>query len=151
VDSSTNADRVPRCRVHLTDEATIVERGEQVKVWFLQFADIWIRAKDHPDAIVEEEGVDSNASRCPPGTVWQRSTDLLLNLGTPLLCRVTRPLIEAFETLDYMTRERRSMRRHIDEQWFVVAGNYRMVKSREPESFSLARQEHERNTRTQQS
>jgi hypothetical protein len=135
-------------RAHLVDEATVVERGEQVKVWFVPFRDSWIRAKDHPDAELDEVSSEARSVRCPPGTIWQRRIDITLPVKTPLLCRVTEPLIETMGMIDYMTRERRGMRRHIDERWYALTGNYRLTRYREPESFSTARAEYEKNNKS---
>ncbi len=134
----------PLFRVHLLDEATVVERGEQVKVWFLPWQDSWIRAKDHPAAELEEVSSDRRATGCPAGTIWQRHIELTLPPKTPLLCRVTRPLIESLRTVDYMTRDRKLVRRHVDELWYILVGNYRMTRSREHESFTRARREYEK-------
>ena len=141
---------VTRYRVHLLDEATVVERGERVRVWFVPEGDTWVRAADHPEAEVEKEFSERGDS-CPPGTIWQRSIELVLAPRTPLLCRVTRPLIEALQTVDYMTKERRTMRRHVEERWFVLTGNYQMTRHREPESFAVARKEHERQQKQKES
>src|SRR5690606_16137145 len=130
-------------RASLIDEATIVERGERVKVWFLPWGETWIRAKDHPNAQLDEVSSFARATQCPAGTVWQRSIEIALAPRTPLLCRITRPLIESFQTLDYMTKDRRMMRRHVEERWYLLVGNYRLTPSQEPASFASARQEHE--------
>jgi len=133
----------PLFRASLIDEATIVERGERVKVWFLPWGETWIRAKDHPNAQLDEVSSLTRATQCPAGTVWQRSIEIALAPRTPLLCRITRPLIENFQTLDYMTKDRRMMRRHVEERWYLLVGNYRLTPSQEPSSFTSARQEHE--------
>jgi hypothetical protein len=129
-------------RVHLVDEATVVARGERVRVWFLPLNDGWVRAKDHPDAEIEEAKAERRDKSCPPGTIWRREIELMLPRGCPLLSRVTSPLIEALGTMDYLTRERKGMRRHTEETWMTVVGNYRLKKSEEPQSFSRARKAH---------
>lgn len=136
----------PRFRAQLMDEATIVERGEQLKVWFVPLHDSWVRAKDHPAAEIQDDGSEAASAACPAGTVWQRSIEILLPPKTPLLCRVTRPLLESFQTLDYITKERRGLRRQVEERWFLLVGNYRLIRHREPASFTLARKEHEAKT-----
>jgi len=133
---------VPSYHVHLVDEATVVARGERVRVWFLPIGDGWVRAKDHPGAQLEEARAERRDPSCPPGTIWQREIELLLPAGTPLLSRVTTPLIEDLAPLDYMTKDRRGMRRRVQESWFVVEGNYRLKKAKEPPSFSRARAAH---------
>lgn len=138
-------------RASLIDEATIVERGERVKVWFLPWGETWIRAKDHPSAQLEEVSSLMRATQCPAGTVWQRSIEIALAPRTPLLCRITRPLIESLETLDYMTKDRRMMRRHVEERWYLLVGNYRLAPYREPASFTSARQQHEQRKSGQKS
>jgi hypothetical protein len=132
----------PLYRVHLVDEATVVERGERLRVWFLPHNDTWIRAKDHPGAEQDEALSDRQDQHCPPGTIWKRQLELRLPPGTPLLSRVTTPLIEKMEALSYLMKERRGMRRHIEETWFVVVGNYRIKKSQVPDSFNDARKEY---------
>ncbi len=132
----------------MIDEATIVERGEQVKVWFLPWRDTWIRAKDHPDAEIDEVSSVARSTSCPPGTVWRRSIELSLPPKTPLLCRITRPLIEDLAAVEYMTKDRRGMRRHVREIWYVVSGNYRMTRHREPDTFAQARREHDMKGKT---
>lgn len=113
-----------------------------MRVWFLPLGDGWVRAKDHPDAMLEEARADRRDTGCPAGTIWKREIELMLPAGTPLLSRVTTPLVESLSPLDYMTKERRGMRRHIDETWFIVQGNYRLKKATEPPSFSHARAAH---------
>lgn len=131
-----------RYRVRVTDEATVVERGERVRVWFLQLSDEWVRACDHPEADTEEARSETRDARCPPGTIWQRHVELKLTPGTLLLSRVTRPLIERLDTLEYLTKERRGTRRHVEEIWFEVVGNYRLKKAEPPASFEEAREKH---------
>jgi hypothetical protein len=132
----------PKYRVHVIDEATVVDRGERVRVWFLPYNDSWVRAKDHPQAGLEEVNSEDRHPHCPPGTIWKREVEMLLPFGTPLLSRVTTPLIESLEPMEYLMRNKHTMRRHIEETWFVVVGNYRLKKSKEPEEFSLARKAH---------
>lgn len=126
-------------RVHLVDEATVVERGERVRVWFLEWGDTWVRAKDHPAAELEEARADRRDQSCPPGTIWRRTIELVLPAGCSLFSRVTTPLVETFDTMTYLTKERHTMRRHVSETWFTVAGNYRLAKISEPEKFSRER------------
>ena len=130
-------------RVHLVDEATVVARGERLRVWFLGLNDACVRAKDHPDAQLEEAFSERRDKSCPPGTIWRREIELLLPRGTPLLSRVTTPLVETFAPLDYLMKERHSMRRHVEETWFLVEGNYRLRKTNVPPSFPHAELPHE--------
>jgi hypothetical protein len=131
-----------RYRVRVTDEATVVERGERVRVWFLHLHDGWVRAADHPEADTEEARSEHRDAHCPPGTIWQRHVELKLAPGALLLSRVTRPLIERLDTLHYLTKERRGIRRHVEETWFEVIGNYRLKKAQPPASFDEAREKH---------
>lgn len=124
-------------RVHLVDEATVVARGERLRVWFLRLNDGWVRAKDHPDAELEEAFSERRDKACPPGTIWRREIELVLPRGTLLLSRVTTPLVEAYAPLDYLMKERHSVRRHVEETWFLVVGNYRLKKTEEPPSLPL--------------
>lgn len=126
-------------RVHLVDEATVVARGQRLRVWFLGLNDGWVRAKDHPEAQLEEAFAERRDTSCPPGTIWRREIELILPRGTPLLSRVTTPLVEAFAPLDYLTKERRGVRRHVEETWFQVVGNYRLKKMAEAPTFPPAR------------
>lgn len=129
----------PTYRVHVVDEATVVARGQRLRVWFLGLNDGWVRAKDHPNAELEEAFAERRDASCPPGTIWRREIELVLPRGTPLLSRVSTPLVEALAPLDYLTKERRGMRRHVEETWFLVVGNYRLKKLDAPPSFPPAK------------
>lgn len=129
-------------RVHLVDEATVVDRGERVRVWFLPLADGWVRAKDHPAAELDEARADRADATCPPGTLWKRHIELTLDEGCPVLSRVTTPLVEKLDPMAYLVKERRSVRRHVEETWFAVSGNYRLTRTKEPPDFSRARKAH---------
>lgn len=122
-------------RVHLVDEATVVARGQRLRVWFLGLNQGWVRAKDHPHAELEEAFAERRDKSCPPGTIWRREIELILPRGTPLLSRVTTPLVEALAPLDYLMKERRGVRRHVEETWFLVEGNYRLKKTQRPPSL----------------
>lgn len=121
------------------DEATVVGRGQRVRVWFVSLGDGWVRATDHPDANLEEVRADRQDQRCPPGTIWQRHVELMLEAGTPLYSRVTTPLVEDLRPLDYLEKERKNVRRHLEETWFVVSGNYKLEKRATPPPFARAR------------
>lgn len=124
-------------RVHVTDDATVVGRGQRIRVWFVRHNDGWVRAKDHPDALLEEVRADQRDASCPPGTVWQRSIELALPRGCLLVCRVSSPLIEEMGALDYLMKERRGMRRRVEETFFTVSGNYRLTKTPIPRRAPL--------------
>lgn len=126
----------PTYRVHLLDEATVVERGERVRVWFIPYGDAWIRAAEHPAATVELSSAERSGESCPPGTIWQRSVELILPAKTPLLSRITSPLTERLEPMEYLKRGRLGTRRHVNESWFQVVGNYRIARlPAAPESY----------------
>ena len=125
-------------RVHLVDEATVVARGQRLRVWFLGQNDGWVRAHEHPNAELEEAFAERRDRSCPPGTIWRREIELTLPRGTPLLSRVSTPLVEAFAPLDYLTKERRGVRRHVEETWFLVVGNYRLKKMPEAPAYPPA-------------
>lgn len=118
----------PTYRVHLLDEATVVARGERVRVWFVPHADSWVRAADHPDATVEMTSSERGDQGCPPGTVWQRSVDLILPAETPLLSRTTSPRTEVLEPMEYLRRGKWGVNRTVQETWMRVVGNYRLAR-----------------------
>lgn len=126
-------------RVSVTDETTIVERGERTRIWYAPRGDTWVRAKGHPKRLAPEQA-DGADEHLPAGTVWSQEIELLLPVGTRLLSKTTAPLIERLSALAYLTGERRGMRRSVEESWFVVLGNYRLGRCPEPESFAHARQ-----------
>ena len=116
----------PRYRVFLTDEATVVERGERVRVWFVRFGDGWVRAQEHPDAEVEEVSSIRGDESCPPGTIWQRSVELLLPAGALLRCIVSRPRQEDLSAMDYLRRGAVAKGRTVSTSYHRVIGNYRL-------------------------
>jgi len=122
----------PQYRVHLLDEATVVERGERVRVWFMLHGDSWVRAADHPGATVEMSSSERGDGNCPPGTVWQRSIDLVLPVETPLLSRTTSPRAEVLQPMEYLRRGKLGMNRSIQETWMRVVGNYRLARLEQP-------------------
>lgn len=115
--------------MHLIDEATVVDRGERLRVWFLRQKDTWVRAADHPEASVDLSSAETSHAPCPPGTIWQRTVELLLPRHSLLLCRVTRPHIqESWSPIDYLKRGQWGTQRHITETYHRVVGNYRLVR-----------------------
>jgi hypothetical protein len=120
------------CRVHLVDEASVVEHGERLRVWFVAQGEVFVKAAEHPNA--ELEAIDA-ADRVPPGVVWRRSIELLLPEGTLILSRVTLPRIERRDPLDYLTRGALGTHRSVSESYFRVLGNYRL----EPTAFPVGR------------
>lgn len=116
----------PKYRVFLTDAATVVARGERVRVWFVRLGQGWVRAREHPEALVEELSSERGDDRCPPGTVWQRSVELVLPVGTVLRSTVSAPRRERLSTVDYLTRGKVAKGREVTETYYRVVGNYRL-------------------------
>lgn len=114
-----------RYRVVLVDEARVVERGEELRVWYLPEETGLIRAFEHPQALVDET---SEERPPPPGVIWERSTELELVLHTVVICRNTRPWTERLGPLEYLERGRLHTLRHVVETQFLVVGNYRIEK-----------------------
>ncbi len=112
-------------RIHLVDRAKIVPHGEEVRVWFLQDNDAWVRAKEHPKAELQTANSERADNRCPPGVVWIRHIELRLVKGTLLLCRTSSPLAQQGDMLDFLTRGASRSRRQVREQYHRVVGNYR--------------------------
>lgn len=112
-------------RIHLVDQAKIVPHGEEVRVWFLKENDVWVRAKEHPQAELETSNSERADQRCPAGVVWIRHIDLRLLKGTLLLCRTSSPLAQRGDMLDFLTRGASRSRRQVREQYHQVIGNYR--------------------------
>lgn len=112
----------------MTDEATIVPRGEQVRIWWVKLNDGWVRAREYPGAEVELGAGD----RCPPGTVWRREVELVLPRGSLLRCAVSDPApVERMAPLEYLRREIRNVQRRTKVRTFRVAGNYRLARAEE--------------------
>ena len=126
------APRGARYRVALTERASIVARGEQLEVWFVRVNDAWVRAVEHPSAAVEANTLEpqsatSTSERCPSGTVWQRSTELVLDAGTQLLLRQSAPRPRRLSVMSYLKQGLATTQRVVRERHFVVTGNYRLT------------------------
>lgn len=117
----------PLYRVLVTDEATVVARGERVRVWYVRLRDGWVRAREHPEAQVDEVSSERRDERCPPGTIWQRSVELALPPGTILRCAVSSPREETLSAVDYLTRGRVTKSRSVSESYHRLVGNYRLA------------------------
>lgn len=113
-------------RVHVVDEATVVARGERVRVWLAPLNDGWVRAAEHPEAIVEDASSERGDEGCPPGTIWMRQIELMLPEGSVLRCRETSPATERLEPIEYLKRGRLGMGRMRRETQHRVIGNYRL-------------------------
>lgn len=114
-------------RVHLVDEANVVPRGERVRVWWVQLNDGWVRAGEHPKAVVEVAASERGDESCPPGTIWIRNIELMLAEGTLLRCHSSEPSPERLEPIEYLRRGKLRVPRARREQLFRVAGNYRLT------------------------
>jgi|GEM_PF-4158184 len=127
-------------RVHLVDEASVVAHGEQLRVWFVQEGEEFVKAAQHPNT--EPETVDAG-DNVPAGVVWRRNLEMVLPEGKLLLCRVTLPRIERRDPLDYLTRGALGTFRRVSESYFRVLGNYRLEPTARPEDvpFSSETQE----------
>lgn len=114
-------------RVHVVDEATVVPRGERVRIWWIRLNDGWVRAAEHPDATVEA-AAEGEGESCPPGTIWVRRIDVVLAERTLLRCHLSEPSPERLEPIEYLRRGRLGVARSRRETYFRVAGNYRLVR-----------------------
>ncbi len=132
-------------RVHLLDEATVVERGERVRVWFVPEGETWVRAADHTEAELDTASSERGGDSCPPGTIWQRSVELLLPAGTPVLSRTTTPKLEVLEPMEYLRRGKLGAGRHVQESWLCVLGNYRLGRLEQAPASWLHQLEKSRN------
>ena len=122
--------RGARYRVALTERASVVARGEQLDLWFVRVNDAWVRAIEHPSASVESNSVEHEvalpvAESCPSGTIWQRTTELLLPPGTHLLQRQSAPRPRKLTVMNYLKQGLSTTQRVVRERHFVVIGNYR--------------------------
>lgn len=118
--------RSARYRVSLAEEATIVERGERRRKWFIRHQGDWLRVAEHPDATLEAD--DDDSSRCPPGVVWQRRYELKLKRGTRLMAVSSFPKAGGNSTLWYLNHGVVKAEFVWQQQQYIVAGNYRLVE-----------------------
>jgi hypothetical protein len=94
--------------------------------------DAWVRAVEHASASVESssleaESVESGCERCPSGTVWLRTTELMLPAGTRLLQRQSAPRPRQLSVMNYLKQGLATTQRVVRERHFVVSGNYRLT------------------------
>jgi hypothetical protein len=115
-------------RVHVADEATVVSRGERVRIWWIRLNDGWVRAAEHPNAQVEALS-EGDSDVCPPGTIWVRRIELVLPAHTLLRCHLSEPAPERLEPIEYLRRGRLGVARNRRETYFRVEGNYRLVRA----------------------
>lgn len=116
----------------LTERASVVARGEQVELWFVRVNDAWVRAVEHATASIESSSLDqpateSGCERCPSGTVWLRTTELMLPRGTRLLQRQSAPRPRQLSVMNYLKQGLATTQRVVRERHFVVSGNYRLT------------------------
>lgn len=121
-----------RYRVALTERGSVVERGEQVELWFVRAQDAWLRAPEHPSAAIESSSLDhepaeSGSERCPSGTIWVRTTELVLAPGTHLMLRQSAPRPRRLSVMNYLKQGLATTQRLVRERHFVVTGNYRLT------------------------
>ncbi|NLE88562.1 MAG: hypothetical protein GX607_19460 [Myxococcales bacterium] len=121
-------------RVHVSDEASVVARGERVRVWWVQLNDGWVRAAEHPEATIETASSERGDEGCPPGTIWIRHVELQLPAGTLLRCHLSQPSPERLEPIEYLRRGQLGVARARRETLFRVAGNYRLTPVGDPKS-----------------
>jgi hypothetical protein len=115
----------PLCRTAFVDQATIVDHGEELEVWYVQKGDQFVKAKDLSDAEVAPVETQEDV---PPGVIWRRTVELLLPQGTVLMKRVTSPRIQRRDPLDYLTRGNLGTHRNVRESYFRILGNYRIAR-----------------------
>jgi len=88
--------------VEIIDAEVIVARGRRTTTWLVRYNDAWIRAAEHPEAMVES--LESG-----PGTVWHRRIEIVLPEGTRLRRVDSSPTPEARrDALAHLARARRS-------------------------------------------
>jgi hypothetical protein len=116
---------LPTYHVCVTDEATVVDRGERLRVWFVRWNDGWVRAKDHPAAQVDLNGGESS----PAGVVWRRTVELELPAGALLRTHVTDPAPHGIglSPIECLQRGKLGMGRRVKTTTFRVVGNYRLA------------------------
>ena len=127
------APRGARYRVALTERASVVARGEQLELWFVRVNDAWVRAVEHPSAAIESSTLEPQtdnklaSEHFPSGTVWQRSTELVLDAGTQLLLRQSAPRPRRLSVMSYLKQGLATTQRVVRERHFIVTGNYRLT------------------------
>ncbi len=92
--------------------------------------DGWVRATEHDTARLEAEmdceAATGGSEACPPGTIWERRTELCLEASTRLLLRQTRPRVRKLSVMGYLTQGLGRPGRIVHEREFAVVGNYRL-------------------------
>lgn len=125
----------PSFRIVVRDEAVVADRGEAVVVWFVRLGAAWVRAIEHPRAVVSEVRADRQDVGCPPGTIWRRTVELELQQGTPLRRTLSRPLIHRRSPMEHLLSGSLEKRREVEETHYRVVGADRLerqVRSRPP-------------------
>jgi len=135
---SSNRGSARRYRVALTERSTIVARGEQLELWFVRVNDAWTRVTEHVTATTEENAAadepstatsetSAGSERCPSGTIWVRTTELVLEAGTRVLLRQSWPRSRRLSVMSYLKQGLSNTQRFVRERHFVVSGNYRLA------------------------
>lgn len=115
--------------MHVVDEASVVPRGERLRIWWVRRNDGWVRAAEHPGAQIESASAEGGDESCPPGTIWIRNVELLLPAQTLLRCHLSEPAPERLEPIEYLRRGKLGVARARRETFFRVVGNYRLERA----------------------
>jgi len=110
----------------------VAERGEQVVVWFVRHGAAWVRAAEHPRATVSEARADRRDEHCPPGTIWRRTVELELELGTALRKTVSRPQSERLSPMEHLLRAGLATRREVRETYYRVMPGGQVEREPDP-------------------
>jgi|GEM_PF-1857801 len=122
----------PSFRIVVRDEAVVAERGEAVVVWFVRFGAAWVRAVEHPRAVVSEARADRQDVECPPGTIWRRVVELELERGTVLRKTLSRPLTRRLSPMEHLMSGSLEKRREVKETHYRVVGTDRLERQTAP-------------------
>jgi hypothetical protein len=122
----------PSFRIVVRDEAVVAERGEAVVVWFVRFGAAWVRAVEHPRAVVSEARADRQDVDCPPGTIWRRVVQLELERGTILRKTLSRPLTRRQSPMEHLMSGSLEKRREVKETHYRVVGADRLERQAGP-------------------
>lgn len=127
------------CRLSVTDRGTITDRGEHLESWWIRIGDAWVRATEHPAATVEVESDSETADdNCPSGTIWQRTTELVVERGTRVLQRQSWPRVRNLSVMEYLKLGLDRPGRVVRQREFIVTGNYRLRTISDPHGRQLA-------------
>jgi hypothetical protein len=122
----------PSFRIVVRDEAVVAERGEAVVVWFVKLGAAWVRAVEHPRALVSEVRADRQDTGCPPGTIWRRTVELELERGTVLRKTLSRPHTQKRSPMEHLLSGSLEKRRQLRETHYRVVGADRLERQAGP-------------------